>query len=70
MDKQSCPVEITNSVFWLGVSDSEDFLQANVFLIYRNGQGILIDPGPRRYFRETLRALEEVTPLESVTVFM
>ncbi len=64
--KKIAPVEIADSIYWLGSTNVSDFLQINTYMVYRNGKGIVIDPGPRKYFKETLTALEEIAPKEDI----
>ncbi len=66
ISKKEAPQQIADSVFWLGSTDVSDFLQINIYLIYRNGMGIVIDPGPRNIFKQTLKAVREIAPLEDI----
>ncbi len=70
MPRHNAPRLIADSTYWLGSVDNTDSRQTNIYLIYRRGQGIIIDPGPRSVFRETLAALREIAPLEEVRALL
>ena len=67
MYKSDSPVLLADSVYWLGSTDTSNFLQINVYLIYRNGKALLIDPGPKDIFPQIRRALESILPLEELS---
>ncbi|MDC7221173.1 MAG: response regulator [Spirochaetales bacterium] len=70
MDRAEAPRRIGESVYWLGSTDNSDGFLINIYLVYRQGKGVLIDPGPRSVFKETLAALRQIAPLETITAFV
>ena len=56
------PVLLADSVYWLGSVDTSDFLQINVYMVFRNGRALLIDPGPKGIFPQIRKALEKLIP--------
>ncbi len=67
MNKADSPVLLADSVYWLGSTNASDFLQINVYLVFRNGKALLIDPGPKDIFPQIRRALESLLPLEELS---
>ena len=67
MYKNESPVLLADSVYWLGSTETSNFLQINVYLIYRDGKAILIDPGPKDIFPQIRSALETILPLEELS---
>ena len=61
--KDQAPVEIAPSVFWLGIARSNAFLQSNAFLIMREEECFLIDPGPAENFESVYSAFISLTDL-------
>ncbi|MDC7239044.1 MAG: response regulator [Spirochaetales bacterium] len=68
--KDSAPRQIADNIYWLGSVKYEDFLQINCYLIYKEGKGVIVDPGPIDIFSSILKALEKVCPLEDVRVLV
>ena len=66
----TAPIGLGDGIYWLGSSDNSDALKTNIYLIYREGAGVIIDPGPRAVFRNTLEALREIAPLEDISALI
>ena len=64
--KDSAPHQVTDHIFWLGSVKYEDFLQINCYLFYKNGQAVIVDPGPVDIFSSVQKAVEKICPLEDV----
>lgn len=60
MPKPRPPYEVAPGVWWLGSSNSQEFLQVNTYLLVQKGKAILFDPGPVPCFREVFGAAGEV----------
>ncbi len=69
-ERTLAPRLIAESVYWLGTEDNFGSLLANVYMIYRNGKALIIDPGPRSDFKAVLRAAEKVAPREALTALV
>jgi len=64
--KEQGPVKLNDSLYWLGMGGNPGFLQVNVYMIYRDGVGILIDPGPSARFEEIKKACDSITGIENI----
>jgi diguanylate cyclase (GGDEF)-like protein len=64
--KKKAAVQLSESLFWLGMGENPDFLQINVYMLYRNGKAIIIDPGPLTGFKEVAAAADSITEIESI----
>ena len=66
IQKEPGPVKLNDSLYWLGMGGNPGFLQVNVYMIYRDGVGVLIDPGPSVRFEEIKKASESITGIENI----
>jgi len=63
-------VEIAERVWWVGHYLKDDLFQCHVYLIENNDQSVLIDPGSKLTFPNTLRKIEEVTAFSNIRYFI
>ena len=63
-------VRLADRVWWVGCYQPDDALQGNSYLIEQGDQSVLIDPGSRLAFTETLRKIEQVVPFSSIRWFV
>lgn len=68
--KEHPPIPVADGIWWLGSSDSENFLQVNAYLLYREGVGIIIDPGPVGCFREIHSAAMSIAPMRDIVAIV
>jgi len=66
IERSEAPVKLNDSVYWLGISGKEEFLQTNVFLILRENSAVLIDPGPPSCFPEILTAFRTIAEMDTL----
>lgn len=63
-------IEIAPRIWWVGHYLPGDDFQCHVYLIERGDQSVLIDPGSRLTFDNTLRKINEVTPFSNIRYFV
>jgi len=63
-------VQLAERVWWVGCYLPDEGLQGNSYLIEQGDQSLLIDPGSRLSFTETLRKIEQVVPFSSIRWFV
>lgn len=68
--KERPPIPVADGVWWLGSSDSSDFLQVNAYFVYREGIGIVFDPGPVGRFREIHAAAMSLAPMRDISAIV
>ena len=68
--KQHPPISVADGVWWLGSSESESFLQVNAYFLYREGIGIIFDPGPVGCFREIHAAAMSLAPMRDIVAIV
>ena len=70
MEKKTAPERVADGIWWLGTSSGRDFIGANTYLVYRDGMGILIDPGPVSRFQEIRGALLSLARLDEISAMV
>lgn len=63
-------IELAPRVWWVGHVQDGDPFQCHVYLIEQGEQSILIDPGSKLTFANTLRKINEVVPFTSIKYFV
>ena len=63
-------VQLAERVWWVGCDLPDERLQGNSYLIEQGDQSVLIDPGSRLTFAETLRKIEQIVPFSSIRWFI
>lgn len=63
-------IELAPRVWWVGHVQEGDPFQCHVYLIEQGEQSILIDPGSKLTFANTLRKINEVVPFTSIKYFV
>ncbi|MCW8327671.1 diguanylate cyclase [Photobacterium sp. SDRW27] len=63
-------IELAPRVWWVGHVQEGDPFQCHVYLIEQGDQSILIDPGSKLTFANTLRKINEVIPFTSIKYFV
>ena len=63
-------IEIAPRVWWVGHVQEGDPFQCHVYLIEQGDQSVLIDPGSKLTFANTLRKINEVIPFTSIKYFI
>ena len=64
--KTNAPVQICESVYWLGSTNNDDFLQTNAYLVYRGGTAAIIDPGPVTVFWEEFARVKDIVNIKNI----
>jgi diguanylate cyclase (GGDEF)-like protein len=64
------PFELAPGVWWVGCHQADDSFQAHAYLVVNGSNSVLIDPGGRRTFPETLRKIRQIIPFESIRYFV
>ena len=59
-------VRLAERVWWVGSHRPEEKIEGNAYLIEQGDQSVLIDPGSRLTFAETLERIEQVVPFSSI----
>jgi len=60
------PVEIAEDTYWVGHNLEGDPFQCHVYLIVNGKESILIDPGSKLTFKETLNKIEQIIPFSNI----
>ncbi|WP_064603105.1 diguanylate cyclase [Photobacterium sp. J15] len=63
-------IEIAPRVWWVGHVQDDDPFQCHVYLIEQGDESVLIDPGSKLTFANTLRKINEVIPFTSIKYFI
>ncbi|MCB1761530.1 MAG: diguanylate cyclase [Gammaproteobacteria bacterium] len=63
-------VQLAERIWWVGCTLPQENLHANVYLIEQGDQSLLIDPGSRLTFAQTLRKIEQVIPFSAIRWFV
>ena len=63
-------LEIAPRVWWVGHVLDDDVFQCHVYLLEQGDQSVLIDPGSRMTFADTLRKIDEVIPFNQIRYFV
>jgi len=63
-------IEIAPRVWWVGHYLKGDVFQCHVYLIENGDQSVLIDPGSKLSFTQTLKKIEEVTSFSNIRYFI
>ena len=63
-------IEIAPRVWWVGHVQEGDPFQCHVYLLEQGDQSVLIDPGSKLTFANTLRKINEVIPFTSIKYFI
>ncbi len=63
-------LEIAPRIWWVGHVLDNDVFQCHVYLIEQGDQSVLLDPGSRLTFPNTLRKIEEVIPFTRIRYFV
>ncbi len=63
-------IEIAPRTWWVGSQLPDDIFQCHVYLIEQGDQSVLIDPGSRITFEQTLKKIEEIIPFSSIRYFI
>jgi diguanylate cyclase (GGDEF)-like protein len=64
------PFELAPNVWWVGSHQKGDSFQCHSYLIANGDQSILIDPGGRRTWAETLSKVESILPFSNIRYFV
>ena len=62
----SKPLEIADSVFWVGIRGEDENLTCNPYLIRNGSKSILIDPGSRLDFEGVLNKVRSLVSLSDI----
>ncbi|MCF6335853.1 MAG: FprA family A-type flavoprotein [Spirochaetales bacterium] len=68
--QQERAVEIARDIWWVGCYLTEDSFQCHVYLIKNGNNSVLIDPGSKLTFNETLKKIESIIPFEKIRYFI
>ena len=63
-------VEIAPRTWWVGHANDNEALQCHTYLIEQGEQSVLIDPGSKITFSNTLRKINEVIPFNHIKYFI
>jgi len=63
-------VQLAERVWWVGCYQPAAKLQGNAYLIEQGEQSVLIDPGSRLTFEETLCKIEQIVPFDHIRWFI
>ena len=63
-------IQIADRIWWVGHILPDDPFQCHVYLIENGNQSVLIDPGSKLTFKNTLRKIEEVIPFSHIRYFI
>jgi diguanylate cyclase (GGDEF)-like protein len=63
-------VQVADRTWWVGHRQKDDVFQCHVYLIEQGDQSVLIDPGSKLTFRQTLRKIEEILPFSAIRYFI
>ncbi|MCG6896785.1 MAG: diguanylate cyclase [Thiocapsa sp.] len=63
-------IEIAPRVWWVGHLSRDGGIGTHVYLVEQGEQSVLLDPGSRCGFADTLRRIEEVIPFASIRYFV
>ena len=66
----SQPVEISENIWWVGHYLENDSFQCHSYLIENGENSILIDPGSRLTFKQTLKKIEQIIPFTDIRYFI
>jgi diguanylate cyclase (GGDEF)-like protein len=70
MSDLSQAIEIAPRIWWVGSHLPDDSFQCHVYLIEQGDQSVLVDPGSRITFAQTLEKIEQVIPFSSLRYFI
>ena len=62
----SMPLEIADSIFWVGVRDAGKRFNCNPYLLRFPGEAVIIDPGSVLDFDEVLRKVQMLIPINEL----
>lgn len=60
------PIQIAKDIYWVGHNLPDDPFQCHVYLIKNGKNSILIDPGSKLTFKETLNKIEKIIPFSYI----
>ena len=60
------PIEIANSIYWIGMYLENDPFQCHPYFIKNGDESILIDPGSMLEFNETVRKVKSIADIKSI----
>jgi len=60
------PIEIANSIYWVGMYLENDPFQCHPYFIKNANESILIDPGSMLEFNETIRKVKSLADIKSI----
>lgn len=60
------PIEIANSIYWVGMYLENDPFQCHPYFIKNGNESILIDPGSMLEFDETVRKVKSIADIKSI----
>lgn len=63
-------IQIAPRVWWVGHVQEDDSFQCHVYLVEQGDSSILIDPGSKLTFSNTLKKIEEIIPFSSIKYFL
>ena len=63
-------IQIADRIWWVGHILPDDPFQCHVYLIENGNQSVLIDPGSKLTFKNTLSKIEEVIPFSHIRYFI
>lgn len=63
-------IQIAPRVWWVGHVQENDPFQCHVYLIEQGESSVLIDPGSKLTFEDTLKKIQEVIPFSSIKYFL
>jgi flavorubredoxin len=64
--KSSAPVKVNESVYWLGSTETSELLQVNIYLILRENEAFLIDPGHVPSFEKSYEAFMSLCDIKKL----
>lgn len=70
MEQYNYPVELVESVWWVGARDVYNQLNCNSFLILDGEEGVLIDPGSVRDFEQVYKNVSLIIDPQRITHFV
>ncbi len=69
-DLTKFPVELAERVWWVGHVQQDDNFQCHVYLIEQGDQSVLLDPGSKLTFANTLSKIEQIIPFTQIRYFI
>ncbi|MBF0417705.1 MAG: diguanylate cyclase, partial [Magnetococcales bacterium] len=64
------PVQIGESLWWVGSLMGDDSFQCHVYLIVHGDQSVLIDPGSVLLFPIVLKKIQKIIPFDQIRYFI